>query len=200
MDMDTAIGTMRRRRSVRAFLPEQISREALRTLLECALYAPTGGNLQHSRFLVIQDPERLEALNRALCEELAARPLVEGQYRNKGILAARREGFHFFYHAPTVITAVAPRDAENAMADCAVGLEHIQLAATALGLGACWANQPHWLTDVPGVRAIFMPLGLRPEEDIFGSVSVGRPARPMKPAGPRKEGRAVVDVDLELPL
>ena len=81
-----------------------------------------------------------------------------------------------------------------------VGLEHIQLAATALGLGACWANQPHWLTDVPGVRAIFMPLGLRPEEDIFGSFSVGRPARPMKPAGPRKEGRAVVDVDLELPL
>ena len=192
MDMDTAIGTMRRRRSVRAFLPEQISREALRTLLECALYAPTGGNLQHSRFLVIQDPERLEALNRALCEELAARPLVEGQYRNKGILAARREGFHFFYHAPTVITAVAPRDAENAMADCAVGLEHIQPAATALGLGACWVNQVHWLTKNARIREHLSQYGFQEGEDVYGSIVLGHPDGPRPDPLPRKPGRVAI--------
>lgn len=43
-----------------------------------------------------------------------------------------------------VISAVAPRDYDNAMADCAMALENVQLAAAALGLGACWANQPHW--------------------------------------------------------
>lgn len=182
------------RRSVRAFTAQQLSDEELKTLLDCALYAPTGGNSQRTRFLVIQAPERLEELNRALCTELAARELIEGQYMNKGILAARKEGFHFFYHAPAVISAVAPRDYDNAMADCAMALENVQLAVAALGLGACWANQPHWLTDVPAVRAVFQPLGLKEEEDIFGSVSVGYPARPARTAGPRKEGRIALDI------
>lgn len=196
--MKNAIETMLTRRSVRSFQARQISREELEIIIKCALYAPTGGNQQLSRFLVIQDPARVEALNHALCVELASRELAEGQYMNKGILAARREGFHFFYHAPTVISAVAPRDYGNAMADCAIGLEHVQLAATALGLGACWANQPHWLTDVPAVRAIFASLGLQEEEDIFGTVSVGYPARPLKPAGPRREGRIFLDLPQQI--
>ena len=32
------------RRSVRAFTAQQLSDEELKTLLDCALYAPTGGN------------------------------------------------------------------------------------------------------------------------------------------------------------
>ena len=192
--MNVVIANMLERRSVRAYQKEQIRDEDLKTILECALYAPTGGNRQYSRFLVMQDPGILEELNMVMCNELASQEVVEGQDRNKGILAARKGGCHFFYHAPTLVSAVSLRNHGNSMADCAAALENIQLAAAALGLGACWSNQPHWLTDVPAVRAIFERMGLREEEDIFGSVSLGFPAHAATKAGPRKEGRIVLDL------
>lgn len=196
--MNTVIENMLKRRSVRAYTEEQIKDEDLNTILECALYAPTGGNLQNSRFLVIQDPELLEELNVAIRDELRSRPIVEGEMMAKGIRRAMQENYHFIFHAPTLISAVAPREHSNSMANCCTGLENIQLAATALGLGACWSNQPRWLTDVPKIREIFGRLGLREDEDIFGSVSVGYAAAVAKTATPRKEGRIVLDRDCGL--
>lgn len=191
--MNQVIETILKRRSVRAYEPDQISDEDLKLLLDCALYAPTGGNLQNSRFLVIQKPELLEELNEAIQEELSGREIVEGEMMAKGIRRARTAGYHFIFHAPTLISAVAPREHSNSMANCCTGLENIQIAAVSLGLGSCWSNQPHWLTDVPKIREIFGRLGLREDEDIFGSVSVGIPAAVAKRAAARKEGRIGTD-------
>lgn len=194
--MNPVIATILDRRSVRAYEPGQIKDEELQAVLKCALYAPTGGNLQNSRFLVIQNPELMEELNSVIREELASREIVEGEMMAKGIRRARQEGYHFIFHAPTLINAVAPRDHSNSMANCCTGLENIQLAAASLGLGSCWSNQPHWLTDVPAVREIFGRLGLLEDEDIFGSVSIGYPAYVAKNAAARKEGRIVLDRDI----
>lgn len=196
-DMNPVIENMLKRRSVRAYENRQIEDTDLNTILECALYAPTGGNLQNSRFLVIQSPELLEELNLAIRDELRSRPIVEGEMMTKGIKRAMQENYHFIFHAPTLISAAAPREHSNSMANCCTGLENIQLAATALGLGACWSNQPHWLTDVPKIREIFSRIGLREDEDIFGSVSVGYPAAVAKHAAARKDGRIVFDRDCE---
>lgn len=196
--MNDAIRTMLIRRSVRTYESEQITDEQLETILQCALYAPTSSNCQTSRFLVIQDSERLTRLNAAICKELAGREEREGQIMNVGIRAARQEGMNFFYGAPTLITAVAPRDYDNSMANCAAGLENVILAATSLGLGACWSNQAHWLTNVPAIRSAFEELGLREDEDIFGSVEVGYPKRISQRERPRKEGRVVLDLPREL--
>ena len=165
-------------------------------MLECALYAPTGGNLQNSRFLMIQDPRLLAKLNTVIRDELAAREIAEGEMMAKGIRRARQEGYHFIFRAPTLICAAAPRYHSNSMANCCTGLENILLAASAIGRGACWSNQPHWLTDVPAVREIFFRLGLGEDEDIFGSVCVGYPALTASKAPSRKEGRIVLDREL----
>lgn len=186
------VETILSRRSVRVYWPEQIKEEDLKEILKCGIYAPTGGNLQESRFLVLQETEDIDRLNQILCRELASRKVVEGQYMNKGILAARKEGTHFFYHAPTVITAVAPQDHGNAMADCALGLGYMQLAVSSLGLGSCWANQPHWLTDVPEVRDFFYQFGMKEEEDIYGTISIGYIQRATSRKTYRKKGRVVI--------
>ena len=197
--MNEVVKNILSRRSVRAYEAKQISDEDLKTLLDCALYAPNGGNVQYSRFLVIQEPALMDELNSVIRDKLASREIVEGQFMNRGIMRARHEGYHFIFHAPTLITAVAPRDHCNAMADCAVALENVQLAAASLGLGACWSNQAHWLTGEPALRALFGRLGLREDEDIFGSVSVGYPASIAKKAAARKEGRVVLDRPRRLP-
>lgn len=186
------------RRSVRAYTEEPVRDEDLKILLDCALFAPNGGGLQNPRYLVIRRPELLEELNRAIREELSKREPVPGEMMARGILRARTEGYHFIHHAPVLITAVAPAGHSNAMADCVCGLENIQLAAWSLGLGSCYSNQPHWLTDVPEIRAIFARVGLREGEEICGSVSVGHILHRAKRAAARRPGRVVLDVPREL--
>lgn len=196
--MNEAIRNMMERRSIRKYKKIQIRDEDLKIILDCALYAPTGGNVQYSRFLIIQDPAVMEELNSVIRDELASREIIGGQFINRGIARAQKEGYHFIYGAPTLITAVSPRSHENSMADCAAALENIQLAAAALGLGACWSNQPHWLTGVPSVRSIFARLGLSDDEDIFGSAAVGYAENIVIKAAPRKEGRVSLDTPRRL--
>ncbi|USF25828.1 hypothetical protein N510_000744 [Firmicutes bacterium ASF500] len=197
---DQVLSNMLTRRSVRSYEDRQITDEQLSRILECGLYAPSGGNCQSSRFLVIQEPARLAELNRLIRDNLAGRELAEGQWINRGIIRARQEGYHFIYHAPTLISAAAPREHPNSMADCAAALENMLLAAWALGLGACWSNQPHWLCGEPEVRGLFRQCGLREDEAIFGSISIGfakqRPSQPL----PRKDGRIWLDNHRELPF
>lgn len=193
--MNSVIETILKRRSIRAYKPEQVSDQDLRLILECALYAPTGGNLQNSRFLVIQDPDLMEELNDVIRRELSGREIVEGEMMAKGIQRARHNGYHFIFHAPTLISAAALRDHSNSMANCCMGLMNIQIAAESLGLGSCYSNQSHWLTDVPAVREIYGRLGLREDEDIFGSVALGIPAIRPGRATIRKEGRIALDRD-----
>lgn len=196
---EEVLSNMITRRSVRSYEDRQISDGQLGRILECGLYAPSGGNSQLSRFLVIQEPARLEELNRLIRDNLAGRELVEGQWINRGIIRARQEGYHFIYHAPTLISAAAPRTHPNSMADCAVALENMLLAAWALGLGACWSNQPHWLCEEPEIRDLFRRCGLGEDEAIFGSISVGFARHRPVQALPRKDGRVWLDVRRELP-
>lgn len=190
--MNQTINTILKRRSIRSYLPRQIDDEQLNLILEAGLYASNGGNHQYTRFIVIQSPTVLEQLNTIIKEEFASRQLIDGVYQNKTILKARQEGYNFMYHAPTLISAVSLREHGNSMADCANALENMQLAATSLGLGACWVNQPHWLTDFTLIRNVFISLGMKENEDIFGSVAVGYPACPWPKPTPRKEGRVII--------
>jgi len=55
-------------------------------------------------------------------------------------------------YAPTLIIALSLIGHGNAMADCALALGNMQNAAASLGLGSCYVNQMHWLTDNSNLR------------------------------------------------
>ena len=191
--MNETIETILKRRSIRRFSPSQVDDEDLETILTCALYAPSGHNLQSPRFIVMQKPATLTELNGIIQKALACIAPQPGTPQYSGALRARQAGYHFCYNAPTLITAVAPKDNPNAMADCACALENCMLAATALGLGSCWSNQVHWLTEVMELRALFARFGLKEEEDIFGSVAIGYAEGLFPSPDSRKTGRVLRD-------
>ena len=191
--MNETIAVLLKRRSVRKFLPEQVADEQLHIIVETGLYAPSGGNHQFTRFLVVQNRTKLDEINAIIRREFAEREIIEGQYQNTAIIKAKqKEGHNFFFHGPTLIVAVAPRTHGNSMADSACALENMQIAAAALGLGACWINTPHWLTANRELRNYLEPLGLGENEDIFGSIVVGHPALPWPEPAARKAGRVVM--------
>lgn len=192
--INSVIDTILHRRSVRSFLPQNIPPEYLEAIIKSGIYAPSGHNRQLVRLFVMQNPERIDALNRALVDVFSAMSPDPESHLNSMILRARQSGHNFFYHAPVVISAIAPRAHLNSMADSATALQNMQIAAASLKLGACWINQPHWLTDKTPVRKIFEELGMTGDDDIFGSLSVGYPSAPLAEPLPRKAGRVIYDL------
>lgn len=189
---ELVVKTILTRRSVRRFTEEKVDDAIIDTLLETALYAPTGGNHQETRFIVIQDEAVLAKLTTMVREIFAARPLDPTAYQNKTAIVARKPHYDFRYHAPLLILCVSPKNHDNSMADSALALENMMIAANAIGLGTCYVNQLCWLSEDPIMRPYLLELGMKEEENCFGSVIFGWPKLPLSEVlPPRVEGRVV---------
>jgi nitroreductase len=117
MDVLEAI---KQRRSIRQFTEQAIERELLEQILDAARWAPTAGNQQRWRFIVVTDPTVKEMVRKV----------------SPGIFATPA--------AFIVICAEAAPDASDwdertYLADCSISAQNIMLAAHALGLGSCVA-------------------------------------------------------------
>jgi nitroreductase len=113
MDVFEAI---KRRRSVRKYRPEPIPKEKLESILEAARLAPSAGNRQPWLFVVVQAAERKKALAEHANEQA------------------------FLADAAAIVAAVGDPDVSARWheKDTMIALEHMVLAATALGYGSCW--------------------------------------------------------------
>lgn len=190
IDKDSWMDIIRGRRTVRAYTSEQISDEALESVLEAAIWAPYGSSEPSWRFTVLQKPEHLETLRTTMRAALAAMPEESLNYRAKhrAKAAAQNPDFNFFYQAPTLIIVSNERDYPNALADSAVAMQNMFLTAHVLGLGTCWINQIVWVDDAknnPAVRALLSSWGIPENHHVYGSVALGYPSSTPSPR-PRK--------------
>ena len=162
------------RRSTRRFTDKQISSEQLDVLLDAAIWAPSGSNSQSWLFTAIQKKDVLLHLNE-LVREGFQHWVPDDDYPGKLRMKenSRKEGYNFYHQASTFIIASNRPNYENAMADCALALENIFLAAQSLGLGSCYINQLHWLRDDPNVRAYLLEFGIPREHTICSSAAIG---------------------------
>lgn len=188
--MNEVIKNMLTRRSIRAYAEEQISDDQLNALLEAAKYAPSGGNSQTWRFTVVQNKEKLEQLNSLVRESFKHMPVDEKTYRSKksGKIAAEKDNYRFYYNAPTLIIVSNDKEYSNCMADSALALENILLAAHSLGLGACFINQLTWFCDDENLRRSLTDIGIPGNYVVCGSAVVGYNSGNIPKAAPRREG------------
>jgi nitroreductase len=114
------MGAIKGRRSIRQFSDKPVEREELGRLLEAARWAPSGGNLQKWRFVVVTSPSQRE-----LVKKFAP-----------GIFAVPT--------AFIVVCAEVEADANEwkqrlYLADCSIASQNIMLAAYEMGIGTCVA-------------------------------------------------------------
>ena len=189
---NSTIKCIKERRSVRKYKEKQISPEELAALLEAAIWAPNGTNNQSWLFTAIQSKDVLLGLNKVVRQAFLdweaddAYPMIKSAKAR-----AASESYNFYYHAPTLIIASNVPGYQNAMADCAAGLQNILLAAQSLGLGSCWVNQPRWLSGNKNLRDFLAELGLPKEHVICGSAAVGL-ADAVPPPPKRKDGTTLI--------
>jgi nitroreductase len=150
----TVMDVIRRRRSIRKYRPSEIPREHLLEILEAGRLAPSAGNRQPWRFIVVRDPDQ----RRRLAE------------------AAR--GQMFIADAAAVLVAIADPEASPRWCekDVMIAMENMVLAATELGYGSCYIGA----FEEEGVKSLLkIPDGLR----VVALLPIGVPdeAPPQRP-------------------
>lgn len=182
---------IKRRRSIRKYKPEQISDDELSHIVEAGRLAPSGGNNQTNHFMVIQNEEVLSELKQLAAGEFSKMEVTDNTYKSlkSAILQSKKGSYEFTYHAPTLVVVANARGYGNAMADCAVALENMMLAAASINIGSCWVNQLKWLADNDIIKMYMARLGLAENEVICGGLILGYPDQKELPPLERKGNR-----------
>ncbi len=163
------------RRSTRKMKDELPPRELIEQVIEAGRAAPSGSDMQSTRFIVITDKTVQADLARIVQEEFAKMEADPDMYvaLRHSISAAKKGNYVFHYNAPVLIVTANKKSLGNAMADSACALENMMIAANALDLGACWINQLHWLTDRKAVQDYLHGLGMEEDEFVTGGLILG---------------------------
>jgi len=106
--------TIKDRRSIRTYKGERIPTDKLEKLLEAARLAPSAGNGQHWKFIVVENEK----------------------IKNQLVTASNNQAF--VGTASHVIAGIWDPAKKWHQVDLAIALEHIVQGAVELGLGTCW--------------------------------------------------------------
>ena len=153
------------RRSIRKYIPKAIPEDKLANILEAARLAPSGGNRQPWKFIVIREKDMkvkvAEACSRQLWMGDASVIIVGCWLPMPGV------------------------DDMRSVRDVTMAMEHIVLAAVNEGFGTCWIG-----ASVERANALRSLLRIPPEVGINASITIGYSA-----AQPRqKETKTIEEI------
>ena len=137
--MDT-LNCIKTRRSIRKYQDSPIEWDKIVHILEAGKEAPTAGNLQHFKFIVISDAGKRHAIAKASLEQywMATAPIHI-------VICALPEKTGIFFG----IRGEKLYSIQN----CAAAAQNMLLAAHELGLGGCWigAFEEELVRDICGI-------------------------------------------------
>jgi len=155
---------IKQRRSVRAYTREDVSEEDVEKLIEAARLAPSAGNIQPWRFVIVRGAE----VKRKLAEAALYQTFIE--------------------EAPVVIVVCADEAQSSqgygnrgatlyCIQDTAAATQNILLAAHALGLGTCWVGA---FREELVKKALNAPMNIRPVAIIPVGHAAEKPRAPLR--------------------
>ena len=176
------------RRSIRKFKSDPVPDHIIKELLEAARLAPSGSNLQATRYVVIKSQaERLKLIECTPLPFVAHAPVVIACCIDKAAMGTTMVRYKELMEAQafvgtpladdtTLIEASAKRRSSMDEAtikayltlNAAIAMEHIVLRAVDLGLGSCWIM----MFDSAKTKSM---LGLDDRYDVVALLPIGYP-------------------------
>lgn len=154
------------RRSIRKYELEPISEDEINSILEAGRWAPSAGNSQPWKFIVIRSKDVRENI---------AEALPTGRFISDAPLG--------------IAVALNPRASKRPVEDGAAATQNMLLEAHSLGLGACWIGCYGTEKEVIVKRILDIP-----EEDrLLSVISIGHPAE--SPERTRRELQEITFTD-----
>ena len=171
--MNETLQTLKNRRSVRSYLPEQIKDEELQQILEAGIYAPTGMGAQSPIIVVVQDKETIAYLSKL----------------NAAVMGSTSDPF---YGAPTVVVVLADRSRGTCVEDGSLVIGNMLNAAASLGVGSCWIHRAKEVFDTPEGKALLEKWGIQGDYVGVGNCILGYAKGEIPAAKPRKENYVTI--------
>jgi len=188
------------RRSVRLYRKKQIPREMVKRVLEAGRYAPSAGNGQPWKFVVLRDAEIINGLTQTvvrMCRFISSaldytrpgkawlkplsklfirrmpRELHPIPFRAMSLIAEGKLGL--WHGAPTVILIFKDvRGISNPDLDCGIAGQNMVLVAHGLSLGTCWVGFAQLAFRFP-LRKWKKLLGIEWPYEFASSIGIGWP-------------------------
>ncbi|MFC1841409.1 nitroreductase family protein [Thermodesulfobacteriota bacterium] len=167
------------RRSIRTFKDKPVSKDKLERLIDIARYAPSARNAQEVEWLVICDREKIKKYSSMVidfCHILLTEgvPGIDPNPHLHKVIGHWNEGIDLVLRdTPALIIAHMEEENHLAQNDCMIALSNLELAATGMGLGCCWAG--FLMTAAGNYPAITEALSLPEGHKCFGAMMVGYP-------------------------
>ena len=169
------------RRSIRKFTDDEIGEETLRKLIGDAVCAPSSGNEQPWRFIVVSDRNLMRAISDDAKRSILARIQNDpSDYAKKYEKMLSSGDFNIFYNAPALVIVVGDLS-KNSVVNCSLAAGYFMMSAADAGLGTCWINFAKSITS----PELLETLGLSEKDVIVAPIAVGRPA--VIPSMPKRE-------------
>ncbi len=171
------------RRSIRVFKKEQVPDPMIRRILEAGRFAPSAGNCQPWKFIVIKDPEIMQAMeedtikltrfimwfldyDRSSLRRIFLGPPVRMLTRLMpnmmhpipfNLLQRIASGSVPVYHNPTamILILIDRRGVGSPKLDAGICGQNMVLAAHSLGIGTCWVGMVTLLMKMRKWRKYF---------------------------------------------
>ncbi|MFX1319256.1 MAG: nitroreductase family protein [Promethearchaeota archaeon] len=171
---------VKKRRSIHYFTDEPVSNEDISHILEAARWAPSAGNNQPWRFIIVREPETIERI----WETTTGIKVPISSHRSITVTPQ-----NFIKKAPVIIVVCTDTQAykgkqSNIFADrfciqdSAITTMNLLLAAANRGLGACWVGM--YREDALS-KVIKLPPTIRPIAIIpLGHTTSQEKSRPRK--------------------
>ena len=155
MNEVNVLDMIKKRRSIRKYTDQPVTDEQIRLLLEAAMAAPSGSNIQSWEFLVVRDPNL------------------------KRQLAQTHTWSHMAADAAAVFVVCGnERASHHWIADAGAATQNLLLAVTALDLGAVWVGiYPGADREAYVRQALAIPDEIR----VLCLIPVGHPAESKSP-------------------
>ncbi len=186
---------MKGRQSVRKFRKDPVPRAAILKMVEAGMWAPSAGNAQNVRFILVEDKTLLKRM-KGIVDEVVSRTT------GKEIAPEKVNTYNLFWAAPAAACVIGSpyesttdrllreKDPERykirrfqvnpALQSVSASVVQFLLAAYALGYGTCWMTGP-----LIAKQELESALSIRFPEELLAIVAVGKPDSP-PPKPPRK--------------
>lgn len=168
--MNDFLEVMYTRASVKSYTDQPVKKEDIEKIIQAGLCAPSGLNKQSPIIVAVTDEETRKTLS---------------------MLNAGKDPFKRpdpFYGAPCVLVVLADKNVPTYLYDGSLVMENLQLAAHALGLGACWIHRAKETFEMEEGKALLKKWGIEGDYEGIGNCLIGYAKTPAQPK-PRKENR-----------
>jgi nitroreductase len=137
-----ALDNIYARRSIRKFTGQDVAEEVVYEILRAGTFAPSGGNRQPWRFVVVRNREKVQRLGKRARQLFVEYTKPPCQPQTEGVWAdlAQDPEMDFFYGAPLLVLVFQSREGITPVRDCSLAAENMMLAASSMGLGSCFAG------------------------------------------------------------